>query len=98
MTDDPGVMGNLPRSRPGRRSDKRKSATTEARPAASKARLSPGRARPAADARPTAPKAAPSDSEPRRGDPIADAVHIATRIAGAGIGVAAGIVRRLPRP
>lgn len=27
MTDDPGVMGNLPRSRPGRRSSKRGGAT-----------------------------------------------------------------------
>jgi hypothetical protein len=29
MTDDPGVMGNLPRSRPGRRSSKRGGATGE---------------------------------------------------------------------
>jgi hypothetical protein len=30
VTDDPGVMGNLPRSRPGRRSDKRASGTKAA--------------------------------------------------------------------
>jgi hypothetical protein len=35
MTDDPGVMGNLPRSRPGRRSSKRGGATggTDPKPA-----------------------------------------------------------------
>ena len=34
VTDDPGVMGNLPRSRPGRRSEKRAS---EVKPASSRA-------------------------------------------------------------
>jgi phage protein D len=32
MTDDPGVMGNLPRSRPGRRSSKRGGASEAAAP------------------------------------------------------------------
>ena len=34
MSDDKGVLGNLPRSRPGRRSDKRAGDTPDAAPAA----------------------------------------------------------------
>jgi hypothetical protein len=38
VTDDPGVMGNLPRSRPGRRSEKRAAATKPAKATAAKKR------------------------------------------------------------
>ena len=37
MTDDPGVLGNLPRSRPGRRSEKRGGTWSEAAGAAAAA-------------------------------------------------------------
>jgi hypothetical protein len=38
VTDDPGVMGNLPRSRPGRRSDKRAAEVKPPKRAAAKPR------------------------------------------------------------
>jgi len=91
VTDDPGVMGNLPRSRPGRRSDKR--ATPGAKKPAARARSAAPK--PKAQAR---PRSEPSRPAPERHDPITDAVRIGVRIAGAGLGLAAGIARRLPRP
>jgi hypothetical protein len=108
MTDDSGVMGNLPRARPGRRSDKRGSAS--AKPSTGgRAKASTGARtakRPAAAPRPATPKPKaragtrnePSRPTPERHDPVTDAVRIGVRIAGAGLGLAAGIARRLPRP
>jgi len=104
MSDEPDVMSNLPRSRPGRRSDKR----TGSRPAkgrSSRARVdgsAPGpkktgarseASRPASSAR-----AGTGPPQAGLGDPLSDAVRIATRIAGTSLGIAAGIVRRIPRP
>ena len=103
--EDAGVLGNLPRTRPGRRSDKR-SAGRPAEAAGAAARKSetgggaaartprPKRPRPAAPA----PEQAP---ERRRRGPIDDAVHTAGSIVGTGAriaeGVAREVLRRLPR-
>jgi hypothetical protein len=118
VTDDPGVMGNLPRSRPGRRSDKRASGSgakarpgsagkakgkaTGARTQASRAKTSTSRTgstRPARErAKPPRESAKPSRQPAGGPDPLGDAVRVAAKLAGAGMGVAAGILRRLPRP
>ena len=65
MTDDPGVMGNLPRSRPGRRSSKRGGSTGGADPkpatevtASSAAKPKPAAGAKSAAGRPTARKPA----------------------------------------
>jgi hypothetical protein len=116
MTEDPpqgdegGVLGNLPRSRPGRRSEKRgagrPSEATEA--AARKAEATSS----AAAERPRAPRRrAPAQPEPDQGHggPVGDAIHAATTVAGAGVRVAGAgarvagalaheILRRVPRP
>ncbi|MEA2373621.1 MAG: hypothetical protein QOD53_84 [Thermoleophilaceae bacterium] len=108
--DDRGVMGNLPRSRPGTRSAKRKSAGTPSggasraksgpKPAArsksssSSARKTPAKPRTAA-ARPARPRPEPSS---RRPDPVAEVVRLGVKVAGAGLGVAASVLKRLPRP
>jgi hypothetical protein len=113
MADDPkgaedaGVLGNLPRTRPGRRSDKRaagrpaEAAGTAARKAEAgkgAAARTPRPKRPAAQRKP-APEAPP---EQQRGGPIEDVLHTAGRVAGAGARVAEGlareVLRRLPRP
>jgi hypothetical protein len=44
-SDEPGVLGNLPRSRPGQRSEKRKSSTTARAKAAPSSRAQPARAK-----------------------------------------------------
>jgi hypothetical protein len=125
VSDDPGVMGNLPHSRPGRRSDKRTSKSSpktggsrkkssgtsgKARPRAASAksagaaaksgtRTAPARAS-GAGSRSTGAgtSRAPSPSAARGPDPIGEAVRIATKLAGAGLGMAAGVLRRLPKP
>lgn len=55
MADDPGVMGNLPRSRPGRRSEKRGGA------AGSRGSKKPA----AAEVKPTSAKSTRASSKPR---------------------------------
>ena len=103
MAEDPkgpeeaGVLGNLPRTRPGRRSDKRAAGR-------------PAEAAGAADVRTSLPKragaqrkrASEAAPEPRRGGPIEGVLHGAGRIAGAGVRIADGlareVLRRLPRP
>lgn len=98
--DDRGVMGNLPRSRPGTRSEKRKTAGAQRKApstqgkAPSTARKSTAKPRTAA-ARPARPRPAPT---PQRSDPVADVVRLGVKVAGAGLGVAASVLRRLPRP
>jgi hypothetical protein len=107
-TDQPGVLGNLPRSRPGQRSDKRGGATrataaagakptVRARPApkraASKARKPPSTAR--------KPRAAPRERAepqpaPTPADPITLAFRTAGKVAEVGLKTASGILRRLP--
>ena len=82
MTDDGGVLGNLPNSRPGRRSTKR-----SASPAP------PSKPGPAA-AEPAEPRA---QGDPV-GDVIRTATDIAAAGARVANGVARELVRRLPRP
>ncbi|MGH2845956.1 MAG: hypothetical protein ACRDL0_08075 [Thermoleophilaceae bacterium] len=93
MTDDGGVLENLPRSRPGRRSEKR--AGREAAAARPSSASTPRR-RP----RPTPPD--PPAPASRDGDPIGEAIRTVAGIAATGArvanGVARGVLRRLPRP
>jgi hypothetical protein len=98
--DEPGVLGNLPRSRPGRRSDKR--ATTarakQTTPPKKRTTASSGTARkPAPRAQAQRPRPAPAA---RKGstDPVGQAVELAGKVAAIGVRTAAGIVKRLPRP
>ena len=108
-------MGNLPRSRPGRRSDKRASGSPggarQDGGSGSAKRAKPARA-PSNAARGTAPGSrsgragssrpaggGPSGPPPSGGpDPIGDAFRVAGKLAGAGLGIAAGVLRRLPKP
>jgi hypothetical protein len=99
-------MGNLPRSRPGRRSEKRsgakkptpKAKTQRGGSASAATGRKAGSAKSTGSASPESAgrKAAPSTS--RGPDPVGDAMRIAAKVAGAGVGVAAGILKRLPRP
>jgi hypothetical protein len=107
MEDDGGVLGNLPSSRPGRRSAKRDSGGSPAKTAgeaAAKAEQSgKAAAKPARTSR-SAPKRQPAD--PIQPEPSGDAVTAAARTAAglavAGVRVAGAVgrelVRRLPRP
>ena len=111
MTEGPGVLGNLPRSRPGRRSAKRGSAAQPAaKPAPRRAttRVKP-KPRPAQTAgrtgrqssrasRPAASRPPVRASSPGRGDPVTQAVKIAVKVTEVGIRAAGGILRRLPGP
>src|SRR5215212_8191664 len=94
MEEDSGVLGNLPRSRPGRRSQKRDAAGQIAEQRGSKAAQPPSHAR----GRP-----APAPPEPSGGaDPVGEAVRTAAKVAGSGLKLADGVtrevLRRLPRP
>jgi hypothetical protein len=97
MDDEGGVLGNLPRSRPGTRSQKR---DTSARAAETAERRSTRAARPAAQTT-ARPKPPPRPAEGGH-DPVGDAVRLASGIAGTGLRVASGLTRevfrRLPRP
>lgn len=88
MPDDGGVLGNLPNSRPGKRSAKRDSAGRPAK--------APRTAKPPADARPSPPP------ERTAADPVASVVRTAATVAATGVRVAGAvtqeILRRLPRP
>jgi hypothetical protein len=104
MDDEGGVLGNLPRSRPGTRSQKRdagRAAKTTSRAAETAERRSAKAARPSGQAsrRPEPPPPRPADGGP---DPVGDAVRLAAGIAGTGLRVANGLTRevlkRLPRP
>jgi len=65
MSDDPGLLGNLPRSRPGTRSDKRASGVA-AKPGSAKAKPSAAKAKPsAAKAKPRPKAKARSAAKPR---------------------------------
>jgi hypothetical protein len=101
MDGDPDeVLGNLPRSRPGRRSDKRPSAAAK-RAAEDAERRGSAAARGARDATGSRPAGDPSPQQ-SEGDPLGGALRFAGRAAEAGLQVAAGIsreiLRRLPRP
>jgi len=102
--ENDGVLGNLPRSRPGVRSEKRASGGKAAKP----------RPKPKAAAKPkTTPKAAPKTAPPpprtapppqpgQPADPIGIALKAGETVARTGFKVAgrvAGeVMRRLPRP
>jgi hypothetical protein len=109
--ENDGILGNLPRSRPGVRSEKRASgaisakpkakAAPKAAPAKPKAKPKPRAKRPAAAPPPPPP---PPQAEPpeRSADPIGIALKAGETVARTGIKVAgrvAGeVMRRLPRP
>jgi hypothetical protein len=101
MDDDGGVLGNLPRSRPGRRSQKR---DTTARAAESAERRSAKAARPAGEttAGPATRRVAKPPPPAEGRDPVGEAVRLAAGIAQTGLQVASGltreVLRRLPRP
>jgi hypothetical protein len=104
------VLGNLPHSRPGRRSEKRDAgrpagaAAEKAEAMDSAAAKTPrpkraARPRTPAAARPRrtqAPPAAPTP-EPRSRGPVGEAVHLAGRIAGTGVRVAGGVTKEVLR-
>ncbi|MGH2761737.1 MAG: hypothetical protein ACRDLD_04035 [Thermoleophilaceae bacterium] len=102
MTDDRGVLENLPRSRPGRRSEKRAgSEAAEKRAGREAAAARPSSAStPRRRPRPTPPD--PPAPASRDGDPIGEAIRTVAGIAATGArvanGVARGVLRRLPRP
>jgi hypothetical protein len=107
MTDeDGGVLGNLPRSRPGQRSEKR-AGRTAAEPAPRKAaaeRPAPPKqtAPPPRKSAPPPRKTAPPEPPSHAGDPVGDAIRTVTGVAATGARVAGGVarevLRRLPRP
>jgi hypothetical protein len=95
------VLGNLPRSRPGRRSDKRGGTTVKATATKSSttvkstARSKPAARKPAAR-KPPKPAPRPVAEEPRSTDPLTGAVRLAGKVAEAGLKTAGGLLRRLP--
>jgi hypothetical protein len=97
------VLGNLPRSRPGRRSDKRPSAAAE-RAAEDAERRGAAAARGVSGATGGPPPGEAAGPAPQGsgGDPVGEALRFAGRAAEAGLQVAGGIsreiLRRLPRP
>src|SRR4051812_5605770 len=111
MEDEGGVLGNLPRSRPGRRSQKRASDKTGLRaagkrPADAAKQAAAGAerrgARAARSASQERPAPAPAAKDTTRDDPMGDAMRLATQVPLVGVRVAAGVtrelLRRLPRP
>jgi hypothetical protein len=98
--EEPGVLGNLPRSRPGHRSDKRGGTGGAASTGAPKRQARATTARTARSA--PAPGAdrerarQPEAGAHRSGDPLSVAVHLAGRVAEAGLKTAGGLLRRLP--
>jgi hypothetical protein len=104
--ENDGILGNLPRSRPGVRSEKRASAG-KAKPKAAKPKAT---AKPKSKPKPAAapkPKVAPPPPPPppapeRPSDPIGIALKAGETVALTGLKVAgrvAGeVMRRLPRP
>jgi hypothetical protein len=99
MSDDKSVLGNLPRSRPGTRSEKRAGAAKRtSRPADAAKASKPAKPRAAA---PKPDPAAPAASA-EAGDPLAEAARAAAKAVGTGVkigtGLAQEVLRRLPRP
>jgi hypothetical protein len=92
MSDDKSVLGNLPRSRPGTRSEKRAGAAKRtSRPADAAKASKPAKPDPAAPA-----------ASAEAGDPLAEAARAAAKAVGTGVkigtGLAQEVLRRLPRP
>jgi hypothetical protein len=112
MADDGGVLGNLPRSRPGQRSAKRTERTATpaagAKPGPAKRPQKPAtkRSAPAGGAKSGAARRPQSAARDRpsshAGDPVGDAIRTVTGVAATGARVAGGVarevLRRLPRP
>lgn len=107
-SEEPGLLGNLPRSRPGTRSDKRavpaeagelvQEPGAKKAPAKAKAKATKPRAK--AQTKAATPPPAPSaEHEP---DAAAGPLRSAAKVAGTGLRVAEGVtrevLRRLPRP
>jgi hypothetical protein len=96
-------MGNLPRSRPGHRSEKRtkKTAARAAPSRAARPKSSPP-PKPKTSAPPKPERAAPPQPVSGGGDPVGDAIRTVTGVAATGARVAGGVarevLRRLPRP
>jgi hypothetical protein len=100
--DGGGVLGNLPRSRPGPRSDKRAAEASTAAPRAARRertkRSAPARAttdQGAETARASGRTPPPPESA---GSALGDAARVAGRAARLGIDLAGGILKRIPRP
>src|SRR3954447_4209832 len=94
-----GILGNLPRSRPGVRSDKRAGGASPPKRTPAKPKAAGAKPRATkATARPKPPPAPP----PRQPDTVERAVQLVGDVAETGIKVAAkvagGVLRRLPRP
>jgi hypothetical protein len=110
--EEEGVLGNLPRSRPGQRSAKRANKPADparvSRAAPERAKPGAARAKPAAGARRAAGAAAGEKRPPPRaeassgGSPVSNVIRTVTSLAGGGArlahGAARGVLRRLPRP
>jgi hypothetical protein len=103
MDEESGVLGNLPRSRPGVRSEKRDTSPkrdSSARAARSAETRGAPAARPSGQThkRPTPPP----QPEPASSDPVGEAVRTAAKLAGGGLKLANGltreVLRRLPKP
>jgi|SRR5829696_501482 len=90
--DGESVLGRLPRSRPGRRSDKR---GVRADPAASP-RARQGATAAAGSSGERGPAPAPGGSGAL--GPIGAAAHLTGRAARLGLDIAGGVLKRLPRP
>ena len=104
--DDDGILGNLPRSRPGRRSTKRPAehGPQKAGRAPATAGRAPADRSPGARPSDPPPEARSSDPPPeaRSSDPLTGAARAAGQLAGAGLRTASRLagqaLGRLPRP
>jgi hypothetical protein len=105
MTDDGGVLENLPRSRPGRRSEKRASAdaatTAKGSGAGAKRSGSTSKGSPSGPRR-RAQTARPQEQARRSADPVGAVIRGAAKAAETGVRVAGAVaqevLRRVPRP
>jgi hypothetical protein len=109
--EEPGLLGNLPRSRPGTRSDKRAGSTgakpkakrsQAAKPAAKSTRAAkprkpaPTKPKPAArEPAPTAAKAPPAEPASPPASGGSNPLESAVKVAGAGLRVAEGVTREV---
>ena len=104
--EDGGVLGNLPHTRPGRRSEKRAAGRPAETAGAAARKAEAGGAKAAATPRPRRARSSAAAPEPAdesgTGGPLEDLMHGAGKVAGAGVRVAGGLakdlLRRLPRP
>jgi hypothetical protein len=107
MTDEGGVLENLPRSRPGQRSSKRSATPNQAAkpPAEAKKAKPANKPKPStASAKPAAEKPPPvrEEAESAGSNPVGEVVRSVSSLAGGGAraarDVAREVLRRLPRP